>query len=291
MPFVPAKCTRCGASLEVDPARDAALCQHCGTPFIVEKAIQHYNTTIHAQNVIIQAPNRDFEIRAGVLVKYHGAAVDVVVPEGVVEIGEGAFKGFTNLRSVKLPSGVRGIGADAFRDCASLRSINLPEGLKEIGGYAFSNCKSLESVDLPESLCIIEWYAFSNCEKLKSVVLPAKISRFYSPDIVVPNEYEVNELTEGCICRRVFEGCTGMAFYVYSPGLVRSTRGTSTSPFPPQAQYEPHPSVENLKIQQWRWIAQGNCKYCGGPLKCKWIKWKCKSCGRLFENYNETMKL
>jgi tetratricopeptide (TPR) repeat protein len=44
MPLVAAKCTQCGASLEVDAAQDAAICKHCGTPFIVEKAISNYNT-------------------------------------------------------------------------------------------------------------------------------------------------------------------------------------------------------------------------------------------------------
>ncbi len=49
--LVPAICTQCGGSLEVDPATDAAVCPFCGTPFIVEKAINQYNTT-HINNRI-----------------------------------------------------------------------------------------------------------------------------------------------------------------------------------------------------------------------------------------------
>lgn len=45
MPLVPAKCTQCGANIQVDSKLDAAVCDSCGTPFIVEKAIQHYHTT------------------------------------------------------------------------------------------------------------------------------------------------------------------------------------------------------------------------------------------------------
>lgn len=41
--FVPAVCTQCGAHLEVDPSQEAAVCQYCGTPFIVQKAINEYN--------------------------------------------------------------------------------------------------------------------------------------------------------------------------------------------------------------------------------------------------------
>ncbi|MBE6128130.1 MAG: hypothetical protein E7185_02530 [Erysipelotrichaceae bacterium] len=47
--LVPAVCTQCGGSLEVDPTTDAAVCPFCGTPFIVEKAINQYNTT-HINN-------------------------------------------------------------------------------------------------------------------------------------------------------------------------------------------------------------------------------------------------
>lgn len=45
MPLVPAKCTQCGANLEVDPTKDAAICPACNTPFITEKAINNYNIT------------------------------------------------------------------------------------------------------------------------------------------------------------------------------------------------------------------------------------------------------
>ena len=39
----PAICTQCGATIEVDPRQEAAICKFCGTSFIVEKAIIDYN--------------------------------------------------------------------------------------------------------------------------------------------------------------------------------------------------------------------------------------------------------
>lgn len=42
MPFVEAKCTNCGASLTVDNSLEAAVCDYCGTPYIVEKAINNF---------------------------------------------------------------------------------------------------------------------------------------------------------------------------------------------------------------------------------------------------------
>ena len=50
MALVPAKCTQCGANINIDNELEAAVCEHCGTPFIVEKAINNYNTTITNNN-------------------------------------------------------------------------------------------------------------------------------------------------------------------------------------------------------------------------------------------------
>lgn len=42
MPLVKAKCTNCGANLEVDSSKDAAICPYCKTAYIVEKAITNF---------------------------------------------------------------------------------------------------------------------------------------------------------------------------------------------------------------------------------------------------------
>lgn len=65
MPLVNAKCTNCGANLKVDNTKDAAICEHCGSAFIVEKAINNYNITnnniIHTQVVNIYENNSELE--------------------------------------------------------------------------------------------------------------------------------------------------------------------------------------------------------------------------------------
>ncbi len=53
MPLTKAQCTNCGHALEVDPAKDAAICPYCGTPYIVEKAIQQVNNNTFIQNATI----------------------------------------------------------------------------------------------------------------------------------------------------------------------------------------------------------------------------------------------
>ena len=60
--LVPAVCTQCGAHLEVDPSKDAAVCQYCGTPFIVQKAISEYNiqhaTIEHVDTVRVEMKSK-----------------------------------------------------------------------------------------------------------------------------------------------------------------------------------------------------------------------------------------
>lgn len=50
MALIPAKCTECGANIEVDALKEAGICKYCGTAFITEKAINNYNTYITNNN-------------------------------------------------------------------------------------------------------------------------------------------------------------------------------------------------------------------------------------------------
>ena len=55
--MVPAICTQCGGTVEVDKTKEEAKCPFCGTSFVIEKAINNYNvkyaTIEHADNVNI----------------------------------------------------------------------------------------------------------------------------------------------------------------------------------------------------------------------------------------------
>ena len=113
----------------------------------------------------------DFVIENGVLAKYEGVGGDVVIPEGVTEIGEVAFLGCSSLESVTIPEGVREIGEDAFAFCKSLESVTIPEGVKKIGRDAFRGCGSLKTISIPEGVAEIGEDAFSGCSSLARVVV------------------------------------------------------------------------------------------------------------------------
>lgn len=151
MSLVPAKCTSCGASLEVDNVKDAAICPYCRTAFVVEKAINNYNIvnnnhfTADVVNVY-NSTNNDFDIIAGRLIRYCGASADAIVPSGVSVISESAFEGLDCLKSVTIPEGVRVIESHAFAYCANLVRIYIPDSVKTIEAGTFKGCKSLSQV-------------------------------------------------------------------------------------------------------------------------------------------------
>ena len=116
----------------------------------------------------------DFEIKDGVLVKYHGGGGDVVIPKKVTSIGGFAFYECSELTSVMIPDGVTSIGDSAFERCSSLTSVTIPDSVTSIGYGAFGGCSRLMSVTIPDSVTRIENYAFWNCSRLKSITIPAR---------------------------------------------------------------------------------------------------------------------
>lgn len=93
-------------------------------------------------------------------------AGNCVVPEGIRNIGQMAFSGRSDLRSLALPEGVERIESDAFANCENLTEIALPDALETISASAFCNCESLERFSIPSSVRSIGDGAFEGCPRL-----------------------------------------------------------------------------------------------------------------------------
>ena len=102
-----------------------------------------------------------FEIKNGVLKKYHGNANAVVIPDGVTSIGDFAFQNCEFLTAVKIADSVTSIGNFAFWGCGFLASVYIPDGLTSIGDGAFQTCDALAAIDIPESVTHIGRCAFN----------------------------------------------------------------------------------------------------------------------------------
>lgn len=114
----------------------------------------------------------EFQIKNGVLVRYTGGGGDVVIPEGVTSIGDGAFGVHYALISITIPEGVTSIGKAAFGNCSNLESISIPTSVTSIGWAAFAGCSSLTNIVIPEGIAIIEDYTFKDCSNLKNFAIP-----------------------------------------------------------------------------------------------------------------------
>lgn len=180
MPLVQAKCTNCGANLEINNTLDAAVCPYCGAAFIVEKAINNFNTTNHINAGVVNVyggNSADFVIRGGVLEKYNGAATEVVIPNSVKIIGDKAFYNCKGITSVDIPDSVQEIGLWAFYECKALPHITIPDSVQKIGQSAFEGCTALAAVVIPDSVKEIRSKAFAECISLTAIVIPASVQR------------------------------------------------------------------------------------------------------------------
>ena len=95
------------------------------------------------------------------------------IKENTRLIGGGAFMECSALTSLIIPYGVIGIGDCAFQNCSSLSSITIPNSVESIGKRAFWKCSSLTSVTIGNSVTSIGNSAFYGCSSLATVICKA----------------------------------------------------------------------------------------------------------------------
>ena len=102
----------------------------------------------------------DFIIENGVLIKYVGTDVNVVIPEGITKIGKEAFDFNDIVKTVEFPKSLKIIEKLAFNFCKNLSKINFQDGITTIKSSAFNMCELLD-VEIPKSVKKIGKEAFS----------------------------------------------------------------------------------------------------------------------------------
>ena len=88
------------------------------------------------------------------------ALKNIIIPEGVTEIGERAFYSCMFLESVVFPKSLRKIGQFAFMSCRALKKVDLQEGVEELETHVFGATNNLTEVHLPDSLKKVDRLVF-----------------------------------------------------------------------------------------------------------------------------------
>ena len=117
----------------------------------------------------------DFAVENGLLIKYTGTDKKVVVPEGIVGIGDDCFED-SKIESIVFPNTLKVIGPRSFINCYELTEVNIPDSVTLICSKAFMNCEKLRQIKLSNNIQSIPWKCFFGCYSLKNIVIPEGVT-------------------------------------------------------------------------------------------------------------------
>lgn len=131
---------------------------------------------------------------------------DILLPDGISKIEQGAFYYCPNLQSISIPKSVQAIQGGVVLLCPNINNVEIdpenssyyfdngcimakstkeliyginsciiPNDAKKIGGFAFSG-SSIETITLPDSLLSIGENAFSSCKSLTAITIPNSVT-------------------------------------------------------------------------------------------------------------------
>lgn len=111
--------------------------------------------------------------------KWNEAKKEWIV-EGTVDYAHrtsGIFAGNANIVTLEVGEKMSGIGDYAFYGCTNLKSISLSNGLDTIGVGAFAECRNMTdiSIEFNANLAVIGDYAFYMCHALKEFTAPTNV--------------------------------------------------------------------------------------------------------------------
>lgn len=163
MEIVTLTCKKCGAKITVSKERQSGFCSYCGTEYYFAPEER-------------EGKNSEFNFKGNCLETYEGKSACVKIPAGTLYIANNAFKGMNGIEEVILPNGLKEIGESAFEDCFNLKRTEFPESLEKIQKRAFKN-SGLQSAAINMSIIDVGEEAFAFCNNLKSVKIEKGFTR------------------------------------------------------------------------------------------------------------------
>lgn len=87
------------------------------------------------------------------------------IPNNITSINRSAFRG-SQITNITLSKSTETIGDYAFEGCSQLKSIYNWDNVETISSYAFKDCSSLGEISLPSYLMTINQNAFDGCSEM-----------------------------------------------------------------------------------------------------------------------------
>ena len=181
---------------------------------------------------------------------------ELVLPNGVEEIGTYAFVGCGFTGDLYLPASLGRVGRYAFSSCSGLTGITIAGELNAWGDGTFQECEKLESVDVSGENETIPDYTFFGCIRLKTVTLGKGITRIGPDAFGGCRSLEEIELPEGlatiesgafaecsalkkvtvpasvtAINEHAFDGCDQLTLYVTENSYAKQFAEDNNIPF------------------------------------------------------------
>lgn len=168
-----------------------------------------------------------FEVDGTTLVRYIGNGGAVTIPDLITTIGEGAFRGCTNVTSVVFPKTIREIQDYAFDGCSGLtgaltyKDNTLPNNLNYIGDGVFRGCTGITEVALANKIYEMGDNVFEGCKGLIKATLPDQFVdttvTTYLPAGTFKGCSALTEVTVFAKAERIedsaFEGCSALTTF------------------------------------------------------------------------------
>ena len=173
---------------------------------------------------------------------FRGEIREIVVEDGITDIGQMLFADTVSLETITLPDSVtvfdsyaffhtgilrvnfpkhlKYIGNDCFRE-SKLRFAELPDGLEAIGANCYAGCQQLIAVTMQDSVKRIGKAAFSSCPTFSRIRLSQTLTEL--PDNCFYGCERLKEVTmpEACttLGKNCFAGCASMQMLRLPPGI------------------------------------------------------------------------
>lgn len=106
---------------------------------------------------------------------YRESITSAVLDKAVTSIGDYAFFGCKNMKSISAP-GVTAIGLASFYNCAVLTEPVFSDRLTSVGRMGFYGCAAMTEIALSEGMTAIDYGAFCGCSSLTEITIPDTVT-------------------------------------------------------------------------------------------------------------------